>query len=352
MVFLFDDQGILIILCGGEFKCWQLGKGLLVLIVGVLQVWVNGQGGLLDVVLVLDFVQLWWVWLSYVESDVSGKVGIVVGYGWLSEDVMQLMNFIVVFCQQLKFFVGNYFGGRLVFDGKGYVFIGLGENNQCVIVQDFSKLQGKVVCLMEIGGVLLDNFFVGWVDVRLEIWVYGICNLQGMVMNFWSEVLWLNEYGLCGGDEINILQVGKNYGWLLVMYGINYSGLFILEVKGKMVLGIEFFLYVWLVFFGVSGMVFYLVLIFFQWQYKLFIGVLKEILLIVLVVDGNQVCEEGRLLEVCGKCICDVCVGFDGYLYVLIDEFNGELLWLSFEVQFQVIGICIILCQVGCWLIC
>ena len=209
MAFLPDDQGILITLRGGELKRWQPGKGLSAPIAGVPQVWANGQGGLLDVALAPDFAQSRRVWLSYAESDASGKAGTAVGYGRLSEDATQLTNFTVVFRQQPKLSVGNHFGGRLVFDGKGYLFIGLGENNQRATAQDLSKLQGKVVRLTETGGVPPDNPFVGRTDARPEIWAYGIRNPQGMAMNPWSEALWLNEHGPRGGDEINIPQAEK-----------------------------------------------------------------------------------------------------------------------------------------------
>ncbi len=166
-------------------------------------------GGLLDVALAPDFAQSRRVWLSYAESDASGKAGTAVGYGQLSQDATQLTNFTVVFRQQPKLSVGNHFGGRLVFDGKGHLFIGLGENNQRPTAQDLDKLQGKVVRLTENGSVPPDNPFVGRADVRPEIWAYGIRNPQGMAINPWSGALWLNEHGPRGGDEINIPQAGK-----------------------------------------------------------------------------------------------------------------------------------------------
>ncbi|HBQ3758724.1 TPA: PQQ-dependent sugar dehydrogenase [Klebsiella quasipneumoniae subsp. similipneumoniae] len=331
LAFLPGDQGMLITLRGGELKRWQPGKGLSAPIAGVPQVWANGQGGLLDVALAPDFAQSRRVWLSYAESDASGKAGTAVGYGQLSQDATQLTNFTVVFRQQPKLSVGNHFGGRLVFDGKGHLFIGLGENNQRPTAQDLDKLQGKVVRLTENGSVPPDNPFVGRADVRPEIWAYGIRNPQGMAINPWSGALWLNEHGPRGGDEINIPQAGKNYGWPLATHGINYSGLPIPEARGKTVPGTGPPLYVWPVSPGVSGMAFYAAQTFPQWQHKLFIGALKETSLIVLAVDGNQVREEGRLLEARGKRIRDVRVGPDGYLYVLTDESNGELLRLSPE---------------------
>jgi len=213
LAFLPDDRGILMTLRGGELRLWQRGKGLAPAISGVPQVWANGQGGLLDVALAPDFAQSRRVWLSYAEGGSDDKAGTAVGYGRLSEDLQRLENFQVVFRQQPKLSTGNHFGGRLVFDGRGYLFIGLGENNQRSTAQDLDKLQGKVVRLTADGKVPEDNPFVGQAGVRPEIWSYGIRNPQGMAMNPWSDTLWLNEHGPRGGDEINLVQKGKNYGW-------------------------------------------------------------------------------------------------------------------------------------------
>lgn len=339
LAFLPDDRGMLITLRGGELKRWRQGEGLSAAISGVPQVWANGQGGLLDVALAPDFAQSRRVWLSYAEAGEEGKAGTAVGYGRLSDDERRLENFRVVFRQQPKLSTGNHFGGRLVFDGKGYLFIGLGENNQRATAQDLDKLQGKVVRLTEDGRVPDDNPFVGRADARAEIWSYGIRNPQGMAMNPWSHALWLNEHGPRGGDEINIPQKGKNYGWPLATHGVNYSGLAIPEAQGTAVAGTEAPLFVWKQSPAVSGMAFYDAQTFPQWRNKLFIGALKDQSLIVLRVNGEKVHEETRLLGDRGKRIRDVRVGPDGYLYLLTDESNGELLKVSPATQDQVTGI-------------
>ncbi|MEN8469453.1 PQQ-dependent sugar dehydrogenase, partial [Enterobacter cloacae subsp. cloacae] len=231
----------------------------------------------------------------------------------------------VVFRQMPKLSTGNHFGGRLVFDGKGHLFIGLGENNQRPTAQDLDKLQGKVVRLTEDGKVPPDNPFVNTAGARPEIWSYGIRNPQGMAMNPWSDTLWLNEHGPRGGDEINIPEKGKNYGWPLATHGINYSGLKIPEAKGEHVEGTEKPLFVWKVSPAVSGMAFYNSDVFPQWKNKLFIGALKEKDVIVLSVKGNSVTEDGRILGDKDQRIRDVRVGPDGYLYVLTDETDGQL---------------------------
>ena len=205
----------------------------------------------------------------------------------------------------------------------------LGENNQRPTAQDLDKLQGKVVRLTQDGEVPADNPFVHRAGARPEIWSYGIRNPQGMAMNPWSDTLWLNEHGPRGGDEINIPQKGKNYGWPLATHGVNYSGLAIPEAQGTAVAGTEAPLFVWKHSPAVSGMAFYAASTFPQWQHKLFIGALKDQSLIVLKVDGDKVREEARILGERGKRIRDVRVGPDGYLYVLTDESNGELLKVS-----------------------
>lgn len=324
--FLPDNQGLLVTLKDGQLKRWQAGKGLSDPIVGVPKVWANGQGGLLDVVLAPDFEQSRRIWLSFAEAGSDGKAGTAVGYGRLSDDFTRIDAFQVVFRQMPKLSTGNHFGGRLVFDGKGSLFIGLGENNQRPTAQDLDKLQGKVVRFTEDGKVPPDNPFVNTPGARPEIWSYGIRNPQGMAMNPWSDTLWLNEHGPRGGDEINIPEKGKNYGWPLATHGINYSGLPIPEAKGKTAEGTEAPLFVWEKSPAVSGMAFYDAQTFPQWRHRLFIGALKDKSLIVLKVDGDNVTEQERILGDRGKRIRDVRVGPDGYLYVLTDESNGELL--------------------------
>lgn len=325
LAFLPNNQGMLITLKGGQLKHWQAGKGLSDPIAGIPKVWDSGQGGLFDVVLAPDFEQSRRIWLSYAEVGNDGKAGTAVGYGRLSDDLSRIEAFQVVFRQMPKLSTGNHFGGRLVFDGKGYLFIGLGENNQRPTAQDLDKLQGKVVRLTDQGKVPADNPFVDKAGARPEIWSYGIRNPQGMAMNPWSDALWLNEHGPRGGDEINIPEKGKNYGWPLATHGINYSGLKIPEATGEHHDGTEPPLFVWKKSPAVSGMAFYNSEEFPQWKNKLFIGALKEKDVIVLSVNGDKVTEDGRILGDKGSRIRDVRVGPDGYLYVLTDESDGQL---------------------------
>ncbi|TCC04550.1 PQQ-dependent sugar dehydrogenase [Kosakonia quasisacchari] len=325
LAFLPDNHGMLITLRGGQLRLWQQGKGISDPITGVPKVWAHGQGGLLDVALAPDFAQSRRVWLSYAEAGQDDKAGTAVGYGRLSEDFKRLDDFQVVFRQQPKLSTGNHFGGRLVFDGKGNLWIALGENNQRSTAQDLDKLQGKLVRLTDQGKVPEDNPFAGKAGARAEIWSYGIRNPQGMAMNPWSNALWLNEHGPRGGDEINIPQKGKNYGWPIATWGINYSGLKIPEAKGGIVAGTEQPIFYWKKSPAISGMAFYHADVFPQWKNKLFIGALKDKDVIVMTVQGDKVTEDGRILGDRGQRIRDVRIGPDGYLYVLTDESDGEL---------------------------
>ncbi|VVM70072.1 Aldose sugar dehydrogenase YliI [Pseudomonas fluorescens] len=326
LAFLPDQQGILVTERPGNLRVVSVDGKLSAPIGGVPKVWAKSQGGLLDVVLSPDFKQDRTVYLSYAEGGGAGdKAGTAVGRGQLSEDLTTLKNFKVIFRQEPKLSVGNHFGSRLVFDRDGYLFITLGENNDRETAQDLDKLQGKVVRIYPDGKVPDDNPFVGQAGVRPEIWSYGQRNPQGAALNPWTGVLWENEHGPLGGDEINIIERGKNYGWPLATHGINYSGLPIPEAKGKTAEGAVAPHHVWEKSPGLSGMAFYDSDRFKPWQHSVFIGALVTQELIRLQFDGDRVVHEERLMGELDKRIRDVRQGPDGYLYVLTDEDDGEL---------------------------
>jgi len=326
VAFLPDRKGMLVTERPGNLRVVSIDGKLSDPIDGVPKVWAKGQGGLLDVVLSPDFRQDRTVYLSYAEAGGAGdKAGTAVGRGQLSEDLKTLKDFKVIFRQEPKLSVGNHFGSRLVFDRDGYLFITLGENNVRPTAQDLDKLQGKVVRIYPDGKVPDDNPFVGQSGVRPEIWSYGQRNPQGAALNPWTGVLWENEHGPQGGDELNIIERGKNYGWPLATNGINYSGDPIPEAKGKTVEGTIAPRHVWEKSPGLSGMAFYDGDRFKAWQHNVFIGALVSQELIRLQFDGDKVVHEERLLGELKARIRDVRQGPDGYLYVLTDEDDGAL---------------------------
>jgi glucose/arabinose dehydrogenase len=326
VAFLPDNQTLLITERSGQLRSWQPGKGLSQPISGVPKVWANRQGGLLDVVLAPDFAHSRRVWFSYTTADAEGRAGGVVGYGRLSEDNRQLSDFKVVLEQTPKLSSGANIGTRLAFDGQGYLYIAFGDNFSSLSAQQLDKLSGKIVRLTQNGEIPADNPFVQRKDARGEIWSYGMRNPQGLAFNPWTQQMWESEHGPRGGDEVNIPQKGKNYGWPLATYGIDYSGQKVPEAQGTHVAGTEQPQFWWKVSPAISGMAFYNSARFPQWKNSLFIGALKEKSLIRLRVNGEKVVEEQRLLEDRGERIRDVRQGPDGYLYVLTDEANGKLL--------------------------
>jgi glucose/arabinose dehydrogenase len=327
MAFL-PEGGVLITERPGNLRLLRIPGGLSKPLAGVPKVAAQGQGGLLDVALSPEFAQDRYVYLSYAEADGS-KSGTAVGRGKLSADGSALEDFRVLFRQQPKLSSGLHYGSRLVFDGKGYLYISLGENNQRPTAQDLDKLQGKVVRLKADGSVPTDNPFVGQAGARPEIWSYGHRNPQGMALNPWSGQLWENEHGPRGGDEINLVQRGKNYGWPLATHGINYSGQPIPEAKGAELPGMEPPLYWWPKSPAISGMAFYNADRFPAWRNSVFIGALANQNLIRLTLDGDRVVAQEWLLTDRKQRIRDVRQGPDGYVYVLTDASPGELLRLA-----------------------
>lgn len=325
VAFLPEQQGMLVTERPGNLRWVKADGKLSAPLSGVPEVWANGQGGLLDVVLSPDFKQDRTVYLSYAEAGEDGKAGTAVGRGQLSSDMTRLENFDVTFRQQPKLSTGNHFGSRLVFDRDGYLFITLGENNDRPTAQDLDKLQGKIVRIYPDGKVPNDNPFVGQKNVRPEIWSYGLRNPQGAALNPWNGTLWENEHGPKGGDELNIIERGKNYGWPLATHGDNYSGAPIPEAQGKTVEGTVGPHHVWQVSPGLSGMAFYDNGRFKAWQRNAFIGALVSRDLIRLEFDGDKVVHEERLLGELKERIRDVRQGPDGFLYVLTDDDDGAL---------------------------
>ncbi len=332
LAFLPDGQGSLITERPGRLR-WLDERGQLSEpLNGVPKVYAKGQGGLLDVALSPQFAADRLVYLSYAEGDAQDdKAGTAVGRGRLREDMRGLDDFQVIFRQQPKLSTGIHFGSRLAFDREGYLFISLGENNQRPTAQELGKLQGKLVRLQADGSIPQDNPFVGQSAARGEIWSYGHRNPQGMAFNPWSGQLWLHEHGPRGGDEINIPQKGRNYGWPLATHGVNYSFLPIPEAEGEAVAGTEAPHHVWEKSPAISGMAFYNAERFPKWQHSLFIGALADQSLIRLQLDGDKIVHEERLLKDQDWRIRDVRQGPDGYLYLLTDAADGKLIRLGLE---------------------
>jgi glucose/arabinose dehydrogenase len=294
---------------------------------GVPDVWAQGQGGLLDVVLAPDFASSRRIYLSYAEPGPDDTAGTAVAMATLGETA--LADVKVIYRQAPKLHGPNHFGSRIAFDNAGHVFISQGERNDRPTAQKLDMLQGKLARLNLDGSIPADNPFVGRKGARPEIWSYGHRNMQGMATDPRTGKVWQSEHGPRGGDEINIPEPGRNYGWPVITHGINYSGLPISEAVGTSAPGMEQPHHVWKVSPALSGMAFYTGRPGSPWNESLFLGALAGRSLIRLSLAGERITGEERLLEALDERIRDVRVGTDGRVYVLTDDDDGRLLVLT-----------------------
>jgi len=294
---------------------------------GVPAVVAEGQGGLFDVQLAPDFDSSQRIYFSYAEPGEGKLASTAVAHARLSD--VGLEDVQVIFSQKPKLDTRHHFGSRLVFDGAGHLFITLGDRGVRPSAQDLSSHMGGVMRVNLDGSVPADNPFLSTEGALPEFWSYGHRNQQGAARNPWTGALWTNEHGPKGGDEINIPQPGKNYGWPLATFGINYSGEAIPEAMGETAPGTERPHHYWPVSPGISGMAFYDHARFPAWQNSVFIGSLAQRLLIRLSLDGDTVSGEERLLQDQGWRIRDVRVGPDGAIYVVTDEPDGRIVKLE-----------------------
>ena len=289
-------------------------------IAGVPEVYASGQGGLLDVALDPDFARNRLIYLSYAARGADGA-GTRVARARLGEG--RLDDLEVIFEGLMTTSGGRHFGSRLGFDRDGYLFVTLGERGTPEHAQELGDLAGKVVRLHPDGRVPDDNPFVGRADAGPEIYSYGHRNPQGLAVHPETGRVWVEEHGPRGGDEVNVVTAGANYGWPVITYGRAYSGGSIGEGSEKE--GMAQPVHYWVPSISPSGMAFYQGDAFPQWRGDLFVGALSGELLARLELDGEQVTQEERLLEgVLGR-IRDVRVGPDGYLYLLTDHDDGAL---------------------------
>ena len=223
---------------------------------GLPAVFAQGQGGLLDVVLDPQYPANKRIWFSYAEPGEGGSAGTAAATATLAGDA--LVDLQVIYRQQPKLEGGLHFGSRLAFDGNGHVFISQGERGQKGMAQDLGVLQGKLVRLNLDGSIPADNPYARRADARGEIWSLGHRNMQGMAVDPRNGRLWQSEHGPRGGDELNLPQAGKNYGWPVASDGMDYgSNRPYPETKGREAPGMERPHHVWAVSPALSGMAFY-----------------------------------------------------------------------------------------------
>ena len=281
----------------------------------------KGQGGLHDVVLHPGFRRNRLVYLAYNGKGASGY-GTELARGRLEGH--RLADVEVLFRALPKSRGGRHFGGRVVFDGAGHVFLTLGDRGDRPRAQDLGDHAGSIIRLTEDGGVPEDNPYLSDPDAKPEIFAIGNRNVQGAAMNPWTGELWTHEHGPKGGDEVNVIRAGANHGWPIVTYGRNY-GLGTRIGEGVRKEGMTHPLHQWTPSIAPSGMAFYDGDEFPRWRGSVLVGALKFRLLVRLEFEGERFVREERMLEnVIGR-IRDVRVGPDGYVYLLNDEWDGVI---------------------------
>lgn len=293
-------------------------------VAGVPEVWASGQGGLLDVALHPDFARNRLVYLSYSKPGPRGATTAVVRGSF---DGKRLTGVEEIFEAEAWTRNRVHFGSRLLFDGQGHLFISIGDRGVMQAAQDLSNHQGTIVRLHDDGRVPADNPFVGKEGARPEIWAYGIRSPQGITFHPETGALWETEHGPRGGDEINLILPGRNYGWPVITYGINYNGRPITDITEQD--GMEQPLHYWVPSIATSGIAIYNGKAFPGWRGSVFVGGLAGTRLARVSFQGTRAVSEETLLTELRHRIRDVRVGPDGFLYLLVDAGEAPVLRLE-----------------------
>ena len=285
----------------------------------------GGQGGLLDVALSPAFATDRTIFWSYAEPREGGN-GTSVARGVLSADKLRLEQVRVILRTQPTYDGSLHFGSRLAFGPDGMLYVTLGERSDLATrpqAQDLGSHLGKVLRITADGAAPPDNPFVGKAGARPEIWSWGHRNVQAAAFDGAGR-LWTVEMGPRGGDELNLIERGKNYGWPAITYGIEYSGKPVGPGETARA-GMEQPVYYWDPVIAPSGAQWYSGDAFAAWRGNLLVGGMRSQALVRLVIEANRVVGEEHLLTERKQRIRDVRQGPDGALYVVTDERNGEL---------------------------
>ena len=283
---------------------------------GVPPVYVRGQGGLMDIELHPDYENNGWIYLSYASEAGAGKGGhTAIARARLEGE--RLTGLQVLYKASPNTTKGQHFGSRIAFDGAGYLYFTIGERGQRdVNPQDLTRDGGKVYRLMDDGSIPPDNPFLDMEGALPAIYTYGNRNPQGMAVHPQTGEIWIHEHGPRGGDEINILQKGANYGWPLVTYGINYSGTKITDQTEME--GMEQPIHYWVPSIAPSGMCFVTSDRYPRWKGSLLVGSLSFQYLERLELEGSRVGRREKLMEDAGR-VRNVRQGPDGFIYVAVE---------------------------------
>ncbi len=308
------DGRMLVTERAGEIRVIKEGKLMEEKIEGVPAVYANGQGGLMDIQLHPDYDKNGWIYLSY-SKQVADSGGTVVARAKLVENRLTDLEELFQATPLSKSKV--HFGCRIVFDGNGYMYFTSGERGKKENAQDLTNHLGKVLRLHDDGKIPSDNPFVSTIGAKSEIWSYGHRNPQGLYYDKDSGILWEHEHGPRGGDELNIVEKGKNYGWPVITYGINYDSTIITDLTEKE--GMEQPVRYWVPSIAACGMTMVKGDKFPNWKDNLLVGALSHQLVARVEVENKTFVKEERLLEKIGR-VRAVAESPDGLIYVATEN--------------------------------
>jgi len=299
----------------------DLGTGKLTNISGLPEIKVEGQGGLFDVALPPDYTTGAWLYLSY-NKDVNGQGATTLARAKLKDASLIEWQDLLITRSRTKNKV--HYGGRITFDNNGHLFISVGERGVRSNAQDLTTHAGSILRLNLDGTVPKDNPFVGDDKVLPEIWSYGHRNPQGLFFNHDTQQLWEVEHGPRGGDEINLIEAGKNYGWPVISFGKEYWAP-IPVGKGTQQQGMEQPIKVYIPSIATSSLIQYSGKAFSAWKHNLLVGALNLQHLNRIALDSNnQAIDEQRYLQTVNARIRNIIESPEGWLYVATD--NGQIL--------------------------
>jgi len=322
----FSDGRLLITEKEGTLRIADPATGKLSeAITGLPKVDPQGQGGLLGITLDPDFQtnrMVYWVF----SEPVSGGNHTAVGKGRLADDEKTIENTQVIY-QALPTYNGKlHYGGRIIFDKQGNLFVSTGERSDLETrpqAQDLKSALGKILHITKEGKAVEGNPFEGKADARPEIYSYGHRNVQGIAIHPVTGDLWNTEFGPRGGDELNLVKPGNNYGWPTITYGIEYKGDPVGNPPLQQKEGLEQPVYYWDPVISPSGLIFYTGSNIPEWENNLFIGGLSSTHIARIVIENNKVVGEERLLVKEGQRFRDITQTKDGALYTITD--GGKL---------------------------
>lgn len=315
---ILPDGKMLVTQREGKLSLVELDSGDKTDISGVPSVKAEGQGGFLDVALSPDYAESGWIYFTY-SKDVDGQGATTLARAKLDGNALSDWKDLLV--TQSRTSKGQHYGSRIVFDGQGHLFFSIGDRGERDMAQDLKNHNGTVLRLNLDGSVPQDNPFIGDKNVLPEIWSYGHRNIQGMFYNVEAQELWGIEHGPRGGDEINLIEAGKNYGWPEATHGKEYYAP--VSIGKKEVDGMENAIKIFTPSIAPSGLVQYQGEAFPEWQGDLFSGALALQHLNQVKLENNEAVDEKRYLKSLNKRIRNVIESSEGWLYVSTD--NGEI---------------------------